>query len=315
MKLVIHKKLGGMNVNHIGDKSNFLKNPIGIIGIFLVLAEAIASIVIVKSNLNDYQNTVLVIFVVLFPCLVLWVFYLLVTKHHKKLYSPSDYKDEQNFVYTYNSNTRKEEMSIINENMKRFEENDKNIAMIKDALADIIELQKKVIPVMEDSIISKNDKENYLSSMDDFLVGSFEYEDRVLKVEISPMYKCSKLLEELVKENYIANIYRFGSDKKFVSNLEHEAIWLGCEVPLDMTINVIKMAKKYYPHLKYIQLDDENDNAPEYVKYQVYIGGASSTARERKLKVLNDADFDKLYTFDNINELHKYIRKFDPSHM
>lgn len=45
-------------MNNIGDKGNFFKNPIGVIGIFLVLTEAIASTVIVKSNLNDFQNTI-----------------------------------------------------------------------------------------------------------------------------------------------------------------------------------------------------------------------------------------------------------------
>ena len=93
-------------MNKIGDKNNFLKNPIGVIGIFLVLTEAIASTVIVKSNLNDMQNTILVIFVVAFPCLVLVVLYILVTRHHEKLYSPSDYKDEKNFVNTYNNATQ-----------------------------------------------------------------------------------------------------------------------------------------------------------------------------------------------------------------
>ena len=86
-----------VNLNNIGKKFN---NPIGVIGAFLVLTEAIASTVIVNSKLNDIQNTILVIFIVLFPCLVLGIFYLLVTKHHEKLYSPSDYKDERNFVNT-----------------------------------------------------------------------------------------------------------------------------------------------------------------------------------------------------------------------
>ena len=230
-------------MNNIGDKGNFFKNPIGVIGIFLVLTEAIASTVIVKSNLNDFQNTILVIFVVLFPCLVLGAFYLLVTKHHKKLYSPSDYKDEQNFVKTYNNNTQKNESVIVDtETMTQKEENDENIAIIKKALMDIAQLQKKIIPTVEDSIISENDKENYISNLDDFLMGTFEdEEERILKVEISPMYNCSKLLEELLKQNYIASIYRVGSDKKFVSNIEHEAIWLGCEVPLDMAVNVIRI--------------------------------------------------------------------------
>ena len=301
-------------MNNIGDKANFFKNPIGVIGIFLVLTEAIASTVIVKSNLNDFQNTILVIFVVLFPCLVLGAFYLLVTKHHKKLYSPSDYKDEQNFVKTYNNNTQKNESVIVDtETMTQKEENDENIAIIKKALMDIAQLQKKIIPTVEDSIISENDKENYISNLDDFLMGTFEdEEERILKVEISPMYNCSKLLEELLKQNYIASIYRVGSDKKFVSNIEHEAIWLGCEVPLDMAVNVIRMAKRYYPHLKYLQLSDDKEVAPEYVKYQIYIGGSTSTAKERKLRVLSESDFEKIYSFNNIKEFHDYIKRFDP---
>lgn len=303
-------------MNNLGDKGNFFKNPIGVIGIFLVLTEAIASIVIVNSNLNDFQNTILVIFVVLFPCLVLLVFYLLVTKHHKKLYSPSDYKDEQNFVNTYNSNTQKNESVITNkETMTQKEDNDKSIAILKDTLTDIVQLQKKIIPTVEDSIISENDKENYISNMDDFLMGTFEdEEEKILRVEISPMYKCSKLLEELVKQNYIASIYRFGIDKKFVSNIEHEAIWLGCKVPLDMAVNVIKMAKKYYPHLKYIQLSDDKEYAPEYVKYQIYIGGSTSTAEERRLRVLSESDFEKIYSFNSIKELHDFIKQFDPGY-
>lgn len=301
-------------MNNIGDKGKFFKNPIGVIGIFLVLTEAIASTVIVKSNLNDFQNTILVIFVVLFPCLVLGAFYLLVTKHHKKLYSPSDYKDEQNFVKTYNNNTQKNESVIVDtETMTQKEENDESIAIIKKALMDIAQLQKKIIPTVEDSIISENDKENYISNLDDFLMGTFEdEEERILKVEISPMYNCSKLLEELLKQNYIASIYRVGSDKKFVSNIEHEAIWLGCEVPLDMAVNVIRMAKRYYHHLKYLQLSDDKEVAPEYVKYQIYIGGATSTAKERKLRVLSESDFKKIYSFNNIKEFHDYIKRFDP---
>lgn len=303
-------------MNNIGDKGNFFKNPIGVIGIFLVLTEAIASTVIVKSNLNDFQNTILVIFVALFPCLVLWAFYLLVTKHHKKLYSPSDYKDEQNFVKTYNNNTQKNESVIVDtETMTQKEENDESVAIIKKALMDVAQLQKKIIPTVEDSIISENDKKNYISNLDDFLMGTFEdKEERTLKVKISPMYNCSKLLEELLKQNYIASIYRLGSNKRFVSNIDHEAIWLGCEVPLDMAVNVIRMAKRYYPHLKYLELSDDKKVAPEYVKYQIYIGGATSTAKERKLRVLSESDFEKIYSFSNIKEFHDYIKRFDPGY-
>ena len=72
-----------------------VKNPIGVIGLFLVLVEAIAALVVVKSSLSYSLNLILVLFIAVFPFAVLWAFYLLVTKHHEKLYSPSDYKDEK----------------------------------------------------------------------------------------------------------------------------------------------------------------------------------------------------------------------------
>ena len=77
------------------------------------MVEGIASFVIVQSMLEKNQNTILVWFIVLFPCLVLVVFYLLVTKHHEKLYSPSDYRDEQNFMKSYNNTTRTDEIKIV----------------------------------------------------------------------------------------------------------------------------------------------------------------------------------------------------------
>lgn len=302
-------------MNEMKDKGNFFRNPIGVIGVFLVLTEGIASAVIMYSNLNEFQNNILVIFVACFPCIVLWVFYLLVTEHHEKLYSPLDYRDEKNFVDTYNSNTQKNEtVSTSKEEGTSSQGYDENVEIMKDALIDIVQLQKKIVPTMENSIISEDDREDYMSNMDYFLKRAFgEREEHILKVEISPMYKCSKLVEELVKNNYVADIYRFGSDKKFVRNVEHEAIWLGCHVPLEMAINVIKIAKKYYPHLKYIQMNDYEQFSPEYVKYEIYVGGATSTAKERKLRELTEEDYEKLYSFTNLDDLHEYIYSFDPA--
>ena len=298
-------------MNNLGDKNNFFKNPIGVIGIFLVLTEAIASMVIVKSSLNDMQNTILVLFIVLFPCLVLFAFYLLVTRHHEKLYSPSDYKDEKNFVNTYNNATQKDEIKQIDDSEEINEETDKNFTIIKDALSEIMELQKKIIPTVEKSILSDDEKIDLVSSMDEFL-SEMELEDISFMVKSSPMYKSTRLVEELMQQGSRASIYRVGMEnKKVVSNAEHEAIWLGSEVPVDMAVNVLKIAKKYYPHLKYIHLNDASE-APEYVKYQIYIGGSSNTAREKGLRILNSNDFNKLYELHTKDELHEFVKRFDP---
>ncbi len=298
-------------MNNLGDKSNFFKNPIGVIGIFLVLTEAIASMVIVKSSLNDIQNTILVIFIVLFPCLVLVAFYLLVTRHHKKLYSPSDYRDEKNFVNTYNNATQRDEIKRIGDSEELNEEVDVNFTIVKDALSEIMELQKKIIPTVEESILSDDEKIDLVASMDEFLT-EMDSEDISFKVMSSPMYKSTKFIEELTKQGYRASKYRFGmEDKTVVSNAGHEAIWLGSEVPVDMAIDVLKMAKKYYPHLKYIHLNDARE-APESVKYQIFIGGSSNTAREKGLRILDSNDFNKLYELHTKDELHEFVKRFDP---
>ena len=76
------------------------RNPLGIIGLFICLVYGFACLVLglgAPSLLPD-ERSPLVWFIVLFPCLILGVFFRLVTTHHKKLYAPSDYKDERLFI-------------------------------------------------------------------------------------------------------------------------------------------------------------------------------------------------------------------------
>jgi len=78
------------------------KNPLGIIGLFISLIYGFGSIVITFSkDLSANEKAPLIWFLVLFPVLVLIAFVYLVVFHHKKLYGPGDYKDEQNFVVTH----------------------------------------------------------------------------------------------------------------------------------------------------------------------------------------------------------------------
>jgi len=76
------------------------RNPLGIIALFLVLVYGMAALVVGASGLDPGQRQIIVWFLVIFPILVLAVFYRLVTKHHNKLYAPSDFADEANFMKT-----------------------------------------------------------------------------------------------------------------------------------------------------------------------------------------------------------------------
>jgi len=75
------------------------RNPLGIIALFIALVYALASLVaIYAGNLASNERLPLIYFLILFPVLVLGVFVWLVIRHSEKLYSPSDFKDEENYM-------------------------------------------------------------------------------------------------------------------------------------------------------------------------------------------------------------------------
>ena len=76
------------------------RNPLGIIALFQVLIYGIAGYVTshLDSSANSTVLLILTVFLVLFPVLVLGVFAYLVVCHHNKLYAPSDFSNEENFM-------------------------------------------------------------------------------------------------------------------------------------------------------------------------------------------------------------------------
>ena len=69
------------------------------------------------------------------------------------------------------------------------------------------------------------------------------------------------------------------------------------------------MAKSKFSHLKYIDLSP--DYAPEYVQYEIYIGGATSTAVVDNLKKWAISDFEGIYACNSVEQLHNYITDFN----
>lgn len=82
-----------------GDTARGLvKNPLGIIALFIVLVYGFAALVTVFARSLSESERLPLIWFVLFPVLVLAVFSWLVSRHGGKLYGPSDYKNEENYV-------------------------------------------------------------------------------------------------------------------------------------------------------------------------------------------------------------------------
>lgn len=90
-----------MSIDNFSESAKgFTKSPLGIIALFIVLVYGFASLVVgLGQNLTNHIAP-LIYFMVFFPVIVFCGFLWLVAKHHNKLYGPSDFKDEENFIKT-----------------------------------------------------------------------------------------------------------------------------------------------------------------------------------------------------------------------
>lgn len=92
-----------MNVDEgfLDSAKSLARNPLGIIALFIVLVYAVASIVISTADADFYKNPFhpAVLFLGVFPVVVLIAFTYLVAFHHRKLYAPKDYHDSKDFFY------------------------------------------------------------------------------------------------------------------------------------------------------------------------------------------------------------------------
>lgn len=88
------------------------KNPLGIIALFISLIYGFACLVLgfAVKTLQGGERILLICFLIGFPVLILGAFLYLVVKHHKKLYAPSDYKDEKNFFKDFENQQNIEEV-------------------------------------------------------------------------------------------------------------------------------------------------------------------------------------------------------------
>jgi len=75
------------------------RNPLGIIALFIVLIYGFAALTLgFNSRLESAERLPLVWFLVAFPVAVLVLFGWLVSRHHEKLYAPSDFRSDDVFL-------------------------------------------------------------------------------------------------------------------------------------------------------------------------------------------------------------------------
>lgn len=86
--------------NFMKNSTGLTRNPLGIIALFISLIYGFSCLVLGTAGLSFPSNEriLLILFIIIFPALILLAFLYLVIMHHKKLYAPGDYKDERNFL-------------------------------------------------------------------------------------------------------------------------------------------------------------------------------------------------------------------------
>ncbi|MDB5405104.1 MAG: hypothetical protein JWL84_16 [Rhodospirillales bacterium] len=78
-----------------------VRNPLSIIALFISFIYALSTAVLAlkAEALGGANQTVMILFITLFPVLVFLTFTWLVAQHHEKLYSPQDYRTDEGFHY------------------------------------------------------------------------------------------------------------------------------------------------------------------------------------------------------------------------
>lgn len=78
------------------EKIGHIKNPLTVIAIFAGIAEISGTIVL--PFISEENQATYIWFLMSFPFFLVLVFFLTLNFNHKTLYSPSDYRDENNFL-------------------------------------------------------------------------------------------------------------------------------------------------------------------------------------------------------------------------
>ena len=145
---------------------DLVKNPIGLIALFISMIYGFANLLlgVTASSLTPEERFPLIFFIVLFPVVVLGIFYLLVSKHHGKLYAPGDYKDDKSFLRTLSQEEREQKLEkdveeslppASNEHPQL--ENRQNL-QLGPAMAPLSEIREE-LRLVEELVVSKFERE------------------------------------------------------------------------------------------------------------------------------------------------------------
>lgn len=122
------------------------QGPLGIISMFILLVYGISSLVASITTLSLEQKTLMIWFIILFPVFVFSAFIYLIIFHSEKLYPPSQYKDEKNFLVALNT----EKLSVATYLGMAKAKADANISPSGQVLSESVQ---RIVQTVEDADI------------------------------------------------------------------------------------------------------------------------------------------------------------------
>lgn len=98
------------------ERMRKISNPLTIIAIFAALAEIAGTMAL--ATVASHLQSVFLWFVMLFPCLLVILFFATLNFNPKVLYAPSDFRDEKHFLYTLSGGLSSEaQITITRDNL------------------------------------------------------------------------------------------------------------------------------------------------------------------------------------------------------
>lgn len=100
-----------------------------------------------------------------------------------------------------------------------------------------------------------------------------------------------------------------GAGQSIVEDVEElAAVWVGARVQGAGAVQAVKLALDVWPHLKYMELSTDGSDPPDEVHDALFFGGATSTARERRIRAWTEEEIRALPDSITTEQFHAAIR-------
>jgi hypothetical protein len=132
-----------------------------------------------------------------------------------------------------------------------------------------------------------------------------------LRVEVADIERSDALIAALKAKGYATALGI--KNMRVVDPENNRVLWIGKNVPLPMLRDVVTETLRIYPLMNFAHVvGDRGEVPPEYVNYQVYVGGSIEAALPMKLKLITPEELLKeLNSATSIEEVHRFLHEWN----